>query len=350
VDVVRKHQPDTLISGRAGHDLGDYQTLGDMEVPRHNVEGLWESVDTTNDSWAYAWYDNNWKIPKKILHRLVSCVARGGTYMLNVGPDGKGAIPERAKQSLRDAGEWIKRYPQVVYNVGGSPWKHAQPWGDVVTKENSLLLSVFEWPASGKLYLPGLQSAPTAASLFKAGEKSGLTFKQEGEWLILDVPLSAPEKLASVIQLDFDTEPKVNAVFGVDPNIGTEIHAEFSTVEGAKIVKNRWMEKFGEWVCEHPATRWQEGGKATFEVEVLQPGEHQVSLTYAGEDRLVWGIEIEGGEKIQNQQNASHNYQQFPFGWMNFPEKGKYKIHVSCLEGNTESAKLKSLFLKPIQK
>ena len=30
------------------------QTLGDMEVPHHNIEGLWESVDRTNDSWAYA--------------------------------------------------------------------------------------------------------------------------------------------------------------------------------------------------------------------------------------------------------------------------------------------------------
>ena len=67
VDIVRKNQPRALVSGRAGHNLGDYQTLGDMEVPHHNVEGMWESVDTTNDSWAYAWYDENWKSPKEIL-------------------------------------------------------------------------------------------------------------------------------------------------------------------------------------------------------------------------------------------------------------------------------------------
>jgi len=49
VDVVRKNQPHALVSGRAGHGLGDYDTLGDMEVPSGNVEGLWESVDTTTD-------------------------------------------------------------------------------------------------------------------------------------------------------------------------------------------------------------------------------------------------------------------------------------------------------------
>jgi len=90
VAVVRKNQPNALVSGRAGHNLGDYQTLGDMEVPLENVEGMWESVDTTNDSWAYAWYDEYWKSPKEILHRLIACVERGGTYMLNVGPTGKG--------------------------------------------------------------------------------------------------------------------------------------------------------------------------------------------------------------------------------------------------------------------
>ena len=66
VDVVRKNQPHALVSGRAGHGLGDYDTLGDMEVPSRNVEGRWESVDTTNDSWAYAWYDENWKSPKQV--------------------------------------------------------------------------------------------------------------------------------------------------------------------------------------------------------------------------------------------------------------------------------------------
>jgi len=52
VQVVRKNQPNALVSGRAGHGLGDYQTLGDMEIPHVNEEGMWETVDTTNDSWA----------------------------------------------------------------------------------------------------------------------------------------------------------------------------------------------------------------------------------------------------------------------------------------------------------
>ena len=34
---------------------------------------------------------------------------------------------------------------------------------------------------------------------------------------------------------------------------------------------------------------------------------------------------------------VSHNYQEFPIGWMNFPKPGKYQVSVSCLEGDSGS-------------
>ena len=348
VNVVSKHQPGCLISGRAGHDLGDYQTLGDMEVPRHQVDGLWESVDTTNDSWAYAWYDENWKSPKKILHRLVSCVARGGTYMLNVGPDGKGLVPEKAQRSLKNAGNWIKRYPQVVYNVGPSPYGHALPWGDITTKENTLYLSVFEWPENGKLYLPGVLSEVKTASILKGEKSEPIKATKIGKWLQLSLPEAPTDRIASVIRVEFTTKPEVEKTFAIDPSLGVEIFSEFGKVENATVRKDRWMEKFGEWVCEYPVTNWKKGSKAVWTVNVPRSGDYLASLNYAGNGRLAWEIEVEGGNTIQNQQNASHIYTEYPFGWITFPKAGTYKINVRCVDGETKTAKLKSLIIKPI--
>jgi alpha-L-fucosidase len=348
VDIVRKNQPQALVSGRAGHGLGDYQTLGDMEVPRRNIEGMWESVDTTNDSWAYAWYDQYWKSPKEILHRLIACVGRGGTYMLNIGPRGDGTVPERAARSLREAGEWIRRYPQVVYAADASPWQHALPWGDITRKGNRLLLSVFEWPASGKLYLPGLKTPITSARLLHGEQFERLDHENSAGWVILQLPPSAPEKLVSVIELECDGQPEADPVWGIDPNIGTEIPAEFATVVNAEQSEKRWMEKFGEWKRVVRVHDWQTGGKATWQVDVLEPGDYCVHLTYSGEGRLVWGVDVEGGEHIQNQQNSSHNYQEFPIGWLDFPKPGKYQVSVSCLEGDTKNASLKTIRFAPI--
>lgn len=348
VSVVRKNQPKALVSGRVGHDLGDYKTLGDMEVPHRNVKGMWESVDTTNDSWAYAWYDHNWKTPKEILRRLIACVGRGGTYMLNVGPDGQGKIPERAARSLRVAGEWIRQHPLGVYAASPSPWEHAMPWGDVTVRDERLFLFVFDWPASGKLYLPGLKTVIRSASLSVDGDAHPVAHETMNGWTVLKLPSKAPDKLVSIIEVVLDGEPVVDSTLGIDPNLETKLLSEFAQVDGAQIIKDRWMEKFGEWVLVHPASRWTPGGQATWEVDVLKPGEYEIALTYAGEGRLVWGVDVEGGEHIQNQQNASHVYHKYPIGWLNFPAAGRYRVAVSCLEGEVETARLKAIHLKPI--
>lgn len=344
VRIVRRNQPQALVSGRAGYGLGDYQTLGDMEVPHENVEGLWETVDTTNDSWAYAWYDNHWKTPKQILHRLVSCVARGGTYMLNIGPQGDGTVPELAARTLSRAGQWIKRYPQVVYATDASPWKHALPWGDVTVKNSTLFLCVFAMPRDGQLYLPGLKTKVKSARLLgEKKENAELKVQTKDSWTKIQLPASTSEKMVPVVQVELAGPPEVRPCWGIDPAVETTLLAQFSDVTGAKQERKSWMEKFGEWKHVVRVWKWQEGGKASWEVDVLRPGDYHVDLTYNGKGRIVWGVDIEGGRHIQNQQNSSHNYQSFPIGWINFPKAGKYTVSVSCLEGDLAEASLKAV-------
>ncbi len=263
--------------------------------------------------------------------------------MLNIGPRGNGSVPERAVESLRASGEWIRRYPQVVYDTGPSPWQHALPWGDVTVKNNTLFLSVFKWPASGKLHLPGLKTGIKSAKLLHGAKSEPLTHQNENGWTCFNVPPTAPEKLVSVVQVELQGKPEVDPCFALDPEATTEILSDFANATGATKKNKRWMEKFGEWKHCHQISKWEPGGSATWEVEVLKPGNYKVDLTYAGEGRLVWKVAAEGVESIQNQQNASHIYQSFPIGWLNFPKPGKYKVRVTCLEGNLDTASLKSI-------
>ena len=349
VEVVHKNQPGALVSGRAGHELGDYQTLGDMEVPIVNVDGLWESVDTTNDSWAYAWYDENWKSPKQILERLVACVARGGTYMLNIGPRGDGSVSARCATALRHAGDWIARYPQVIYDVQGSPWKHSMPWGDVTQKDNVLFLTVFEWPASGELYLPNIEQDVREARLLLGSDSTELLCQRREKHVVVQVPAKAPESLVSVIKLTFSEKPTVDPVLTLDPEAMTELAVEFADLNGVKKSEKRWMEKFGEWKRIVHGHDFGADADLSWEVDVLVPGEYQVSLNYAGEGRLVWHVGIDGGESIQNQQDSSHNYQTFPIGWLNFPKNGRYRVSVQCLEGDVGKASLHAILFDAVR-
>ena len=266
--------------------------------------------------------------------------------MLNIGPCGDGSIPERAARTLRAAGKWIKRYPQVVYGTDASPWQRALPWGDVTVKDNALFLSIFNWPASGTLYLPGLKTEIESASLLDGDQST--PFKKKHGWTCFDLSPQAPDNLVSVLEVKLKDTPKADSTWAIDPEIETEIFSEAGVVENATLENQRWMEKFGEWKHVSRVHKWTPEGKATWTVNVLTPGDYIVDLTYSGEGRLVWGVTIENGEHIQNQQNSSHNYQRFPIGWINFSGPGTYKISVSCLEGDLDKASLKSIHFTPV--
>ena len=350
VKVVRELQPDAMLCSRVGHGMGDYDSKGDMEVPPVNIPGLWETCDTNNDSWSYAWYDNNFKSPKEILNRLISTVARGGTYLFNVGPDGQGKIPEIGEQFLRDAGKWIRKYPQVVYAAGASPWGHAMPWGDITTRDKSIFLSVFEWPQNGKLYLPGLKKEIVSARLLKGAKGEKISFEHKHGWTVFNVPFQPGDVPASVIELTFKTPPEpadVDPALGLSPDTGISLLTVFANIKGAESKAISWMEKFGEWKHVTQISKWTEGSSATWTIDVLMPGYYYIELVYKGKGRLVWNISSDEGAVVQNQQAATEKFRNYPMGILEFKKPGKHTLKVSLVEGNKEDASLSELRIYP---
>ncbi len=350
VKVVRALQPNAMLCSRVGHGMGNYSSKGDMEVPPVNIPGLWETCDTNNDSWSYAWYDNNFKNPKEILNRLVSTVARGGTYLFNVGPNGEGQIPVIGADFLRDAGQWIRKYPQVVYGAGPSPWGHALPWGDVTTKGNSMFLTVFEWPQDGKLYLPGLKKEILSARLLKGARPVKLSFEKKQGWTILQVPFEPGDAPASVIELTFKSAPEpsdVDTALALSPNTGTRLLTVFADVKGAETKAISWMEKFGEWKHVTQISKWTEGSSASWTMDVFQPGYYYLDLIYKGKGKLVWNISSDEGVVVQNQQAATEKYRDYPMGIMEFKKAGKHTIRVSLVDGDPETSSLESVHIYP---
>ncbi|MCD8101517.1 MAG: alpha-L-fucosidase [Alistipes sp.] len=347
-DVVRRNQPDALIASRIGHGLHDYVTLGDMEVPLENVEGLWEGIDVTNDSWGYNWYDTNWKTPETILRTLISTVARGGTFMLNVGPDGDGRVPEAARRSLLSAGRWIARYPEAVYGAGASPWGHALPWGDAVSDGNKLYLTVFEWPRTGELWIPGLR-VPVRSARILGGDGQPLTWSASGNWTVLDVPFRRPDEMISVVELTFDQTPEADRTLAADPELGLEASVLFGTVASGEVDKHTWRGKFGEWKHTYRVTGWQPGTSVTWTLDVPRSGTYAVSLNYRGTGRPVWEATTGEGQTAHNQQGATEAYADYPLGWLEFHSPGRHTVTVTLVEGDGEAMSLAGITLEPVR-
>ena len=349
VDVVHRNQPSALVSGRVGYELGDYRTLGDMEAPLENIEGLWEGINVTNDSWGYAWYDNNWKTPKQILTMLITTVARGGTFMLNIGPDGSGRIPAPARQSLLSAGKWIARYPQVIYGAGASPWKHALPWGDATVQGNKIFLAVYDWPVNGELWLPGLQTQIEEINLVSGDKNQKLAFTRNADWTNIKIPNNSPDDFVSIIEVSLKGEAKVDNIMAVDPVAGLHIPALFAKTVNCSVGYREWMEKFGEWKHAYNVKEWTQGSIASWDVNIKDEGIYNIDLTYMGQGRMIWEVSTDEGYTIQNQQNSSNIYARYPIGWIKFDKPGKHTISVKLLEGNTENTGLTAISVTPVR-
>ena len=296
VDLTRSLQPKAMINSRIGNGVGDFSTLGDHSLSQVNHPGLWESIDTTNNSWGDAWYDKNWKSGTEILHRLISTVARGGNYMLNIGPKGNGEVPEMAAKGLRRAGKWLEHSGETIYGAKGSPWGRAQAWGDITVKGNKLYLHVFDWPENDQIHLAGLKNQITSARLLNAEElgfMAGLFGSDEGEvtyskqdngWTSFTLAMDKPDSLVPVIVVELDGEPEVDTTIGIDPSIKTTINSVFANCEGCVKKEIRWMQKFGDWNYANNLMNWQDKAKGSWHVDVAKSGLYRLEVEYSADD------------------------------------------------------------------
>lgn len=345
VSLVRKNQPNALVSSRVGNGLGDYQTLSDMEVPVANHEGRWEGIDVTQVGWGYSRYDNEWKSPGYIVRNLVSTIARGGTWMLNVGPKADGTIPEMAAAALRKSGEWVRRHPEAVHAAGPSPWGHALPWGDAVTQGDHLELVVFDWPSDGKLRLHGLRSKVKSASI--NGRK--LSFKSEGDWLTVMVPEAMPEEPATVIELRLDSPAEADGGLAADPRGTTVFPVEFAAARNCTVERTGWMEKFGEWKTRNVIQRFEPSSSATWTVAFKESGVFALDLEYlGGDDPVEWKVALDGEDVLVDMHRCTAAYAWYPLGWIKVDSPGTHTLTLSPSGGGIASAKVAAMRLVPI--
>lgn len=181
---------------------GDYKTPEGKVPNPEDVKGIfWETCMNIGSSWGFKSWEKNWKSPESVIKTLIMCAARGGNFLLNVGPDPMGQVPVQAQDCLKSVGKWLETYGDAIYDTQRS---NLYPkWGEVVrkdTKNNTkLYLFVYDWPQDGVLKLPG--NFKVKKAIMKKGGQT-LKISVTDNQVKINVPTRPVGEFVTVIQLD----------------------------------------------------------------------------------------------------------------------------------------------------
>lgn len=121
ITLIRKLSPKTLINGRIswlspGKDI-DFLEMMDNQYPAEQQKIPWQTPATMVNSWGWHAKDYEWKPAKEMVGFLVSNAAKGGNYLLNIGPKPDGTFPAMAIRRLREIGGWMATNCDCIYGT-----------------------------------------------------------------------------------------------------------------------------------------------------------------------------------------------------------------------------------------
>lgn len=200
---VRSLKPAILINNRVdkgragmqGMNKEDGVYAGDFGTPEQEIlesaSALdWESCMTMNDTWGFKKNDHNWKSSELLIDNLIDVSAKGGNYLLNVGPTADGIIPEPSVERLQKIGKWLSVNGEAIYATEKLNGNYKQGDNIRFTKkmgENVYYAIVSEFSGSN-INITGLM--PNAGSkIFVLGNEMNLEWEYiDNEGLFIELP------------------------------------------------------------------------------------------------------------------------------------------------------------------
>ncbi len=179
-ELVRKLQPGILINDR-GWSQGDFSTP-EREQPGADLKRFAKITEACNSvgqqSWGYR-YNEDFYSKRYLCCTIDRYMALGGSYLLNVGPNGAGVIPKEYEERLLRVAEWYQRMEGCLectqeddFNYGVVHNKH------IITKKNGkTYLHFYNGLISNAVSLKNYPAMPKKIRLMNTGETMQYDFR-----------------------------------------------------------------------------------------------------------------------------------------------------------------------------
>lgn len=218
-ELIRRLQPGAVINNR-GFGPGNYSTPERDFDPENANRGEVAFTRPTEacqsigfNSWGFRRDEDYYSI-LYFLRAIDTNLARGGNYLLNVGPDADGVIPEPGRKILRGVGAWYKRVRESFAEP--LPGLTADPALLATRRGNAIYLHCPRGLSGSALSLHPLKQPPNRVTLLNTGEPVAWTlepliyYRDRGAELRLrNLDADALNNTVPVFKLEFDRPPEL---------------------------------------------------------------------------------------------------------------------------------------------
>ena len=200
--LVRRLQPATVVNTRIGNSVGDYDEMDDNEIPAKANGRDFEVPATMAESWGYSTLDTPpyWRTSTRLIRHLVDIASKGGNYLLNIGPDARGAVPAAAQDRLAEIGRWMTVNGESIHGTRASTLA-APEWGRLTQRGNLLYAHIFDWPDQALVMPVDATFIGKVELLTKDGPQTLKWTRSQGASILLELPSSPSNPHVPVVRV-----------------------------------------------------------------------------------------------------------------------------------------------------
>ena len=177
--MIRSLQPKAVINNR-GFDEGDFQTpeRDDDEAvqagkPADNLRAFDVRIQACQsvgrESWGYK-EDEDAYADRHLIRSIDAILAKGGAYLLNVGPRADGTIAPRDARLVRRIGKWYHRVREAFDDAQSASLLTDNQDVLLTRRGNDLYVHLYRDPIAESVLLDPIETLPRKATLMNTDE------------------------------------------------------------------------------------------------------------------------------------------------------------------------------------
>ena len=187
--IVRKYQPDIVSNIRSGW-VGDYTNEeGGGAVKGEIRGGVVEKCFTLAPGWGYTKMaeDSSKIMSLSAIKRIFAdCIVRNMCFLVNVGPDRHGNIPENYEKRLLDFGDWVNNTSGAVYGTRGGPWQPVDGQYGFCYKDNVIYVYFLGEYTRDSFTMPPVNKGMKVLKAYNVYTKENINTSRKDQNIILN--------------------------------------------------------------------------------------------------------------------------------------------------------------------